>query len=487
VAKKPNVLLMVFDALRPDYLSCYGEDFSRVTPGFDSIATQGTLFENAFTVGRNTSISHGVMFTGQYPSETGLVGGFRSVPEDTETIAEYLKRHGYETFAISRKSGRLSSDFEHDRGFDEFFEPDKENAIPTPSTEYLRAALTNPIYLRELLRTLRYGPGKITNLKFDLLLDRVQHSEQPFFGFINQMTTHGPYRPPRPHMEQVVPSYDEPNLHVSEWIAGRLGIESRSLDHPRVTSSEIIDGTGFKDHNFDKEGWLNESELTIIRQMYGGLVDYLDRQLRSFLASLRDKDVLKNTILILTADHGEHLGEHGIIGHSHFLYDEVLRVPLIITGPSVDEGVRRTDLVSLIDLYETICDLCDLPRPEHTSGQSIFDPDERDAIFAEYGIRDAEKMGYGDMEGEPKKEIELGRKCVRTDSHKYVLDSSDGQHLYTIPGEQEVKHSDENLVDSFHADLIEALGSEFKEKLDHDESEMSEYSLHNLRELGYIE
>jgi len=484
--RQPNVLLLVFDALRPDFLSAYGGPSTRVTPGFDRVANDGTLFENAFTVGRNTPVSHGVMFTGRYPSDTGLVGGFRSVPEDSPTLAGHLNGHGYDTFAISRKSGRLSSDFGHDRGFDEFYEPNRENAIPSPDLSYLRTAFSHPRHFREFLRTLRYGPEKTTRLKFELLEDRIQKADSPFFGFVNQTTTHGPYRPPRPYRSRSVPSFEQPRFYATELIGDALGVETTSLDHPGVRSSEVKSGDGFQDHNFNGEGWLNESELSIIREWYGALVAYLDSQLCVFLESLAKMGELDNTVLILTADHGEHLGEHDIVGHSHFLFDEVMQVPLLVSGPGVPKGQRRTDLVSLIDLYKTVCDLCNLPSPEKTAGKSLFGPANRDAVFAEYGIRDVEKMGYGEVEGHMRERIEAGLKCVRTAEYKFTLDSNGEEHLYELPAEREVTDPDEQRLAPLREALFDAVGSEFKTKLEHDETEVDEESLENLRELGYL-
>jgi arylsulfatase A-like enzyme len=127
-----------------------------------------------------------------------------------------------------------------------------------------------------------------------------------------------------------------------------------------------------KQQGFKSDEWLDEAELSIIRQAYGGLVDYLDYQLHSFLKSLEEIGELENTVLIITADHGKHLGEHGMIGHSHFLFDEVLQVPLLISGPGIPENSSRTDLVSLVDLFSTIYDICNILIPDDTDGIPLF-------------------------------------------------------------------------------------------------------------------
>lgn len=487
--EKPNVLLLVCDALRPDFLSCYNEDSSRMTPGFDRLAKQGVLFENAFTVGRNTPISHGVMFSGKYPSETGLVGGFRSIQDDTTTVAEHLSKNGYNSFAMSRRSGKLSSDFNHDKGFNEFFEPDRENIIPEMSKDYLLNAATDFDVFKDFIKVLSNGVDKCTNLKFKLLERKMKNSEQPFFSFINQITTHGPYVAPRPYLENVTPKLDRPRLFLTEMLASTLfGIETRELNHPDIRTNEVIDGHGFKDQNLDNEGWLNPNELSLIQQWYGSLVDYLDKQLDIFLDNLESSGLLNDTIILIAADHGEHLGEHDLIGHNNFLYDEVLQVPLIIAGPGVPEGERRQDLVSLIDLFETISDLVGIESPHDIKGQALFSSGHRDAVFAEYGVRDPKNLGYGHLDENIRTRISAGQKCVRTRNYKYVIDSEGEEYLYEIPTETELEVDEyRDVADDLETRLKKTLSDEYLRKKEHTEVELEQGSLDNLRELGYVE
>jgi arylsulfatase A-like enzyme len=185
----PDVLLFVFDTLRPDYLSCYGVPSAVETPNIDKVAAEGTLFKQAFSVGPNTEISHGGLFTGQYPSETGLVGGPHKLPENVTTMASYFSELGYATYGISGPS-KIRSDLGFNRGFDTYVEPYYEELNPEISFNYLYRACRDNLVRRDFIRTLFDGPDSLTSLKFDLLQKRLSGESRPFFGFVNLLTTH---------------------------------------------------------------------------------------------------------------------------------------------------------------------------------------------------------------------------------------------------------------------------------------------------------
>jgi arylsulfatase A-like enzyme len=151
--QKPNVLLLIFDALRADFLSCYGGPAD--TPTLDRLAEGGTLFEQAYSVSSGTPVSHAAMFSGQYPSETGVVGQ-TDVPQDIPLIASWLRDTGYDTFGI-RGPGRMGSEWDFDRGFDEYFERGTDMPKYT-SPEFLKYVLfedrLRPLLLKDLVRTL---------------------------------------------------------------------------------------------------------------------------------------------------------------------------------------------------------------------------------------------------------------------------------------------------------------------------------------------
>ena len=112
--------------------------------------------------------------------------------------------------------------------------------------------------------------------------------------------------------------------------------------------------------------YLNDREIGLLRDWYTASVQYLDDELERFLEFYRE-ELIDDTVLVLTADHGEQLGEHGLWAHSYYLYDETLKIPLIMVGPEVPSGAQRSDLASHVDLFGTLCDICGVETPQSVS------------------------------------------------------------------------------------------------------------------------
>lgn len=484
--EKPNILLLVLDTLRVDFLSCFNESSLASTPCIDEIAEEGTMFENAFTAGPNTEISHGALFTGKYPSETGMVGGSTEVPHDIPLLAEHLKNSGYKTFGISGP-GKIRSELGFDRGFERYVEPYKENIEPSPSVKYLKRAISDRNVRRDLFRTLCNGPDDITNLKLNILGKQLDESgRNPFFGFVNLLTVHTPYNAPRPYLEKSVPSLNRPRWFILEWLAKRLGFSPVEFSREDIRPERIFRAaSGFGQPFHADDSWLTELELKVLRQWYQAEVEYLDSQIGEFFEFLRSSGQKDNTILILTADHGEHLGEHGLLYHGGYLFDETLHVPLIINGPDIQRGKRQENLVSLIDIFPTVTDLIGTESPGSISGQSVFSDDTYDAVFAEHGVKDmmTSKM-EPHLNGEQLQEYSLGRKCVRTKSHKLVSRSDGEWTLYTLPEETECNNSE--IASQLLTQLTETLGIEFLEVGSFEDNHTPEVKS-NLQRLGYLE
>lgn len=479
--EKPNIILLIFDALRPDFLSCYGG--AAETPTLDRLAEKGTLFEQAYSVSTGTPVSHAAMFSGQYPSETGVVGQ-TDVPQNIPLIASWLRNYGYDTFGI-RGPGRMGSEWDFDRGFNEYFESDADHPSYT-STEFLEHLLFSSkrqLLFKDFIRTATKGPDDLTSFKFDLLAKTIDDElESPFFGMVNTTIAHSPYDPPRPFKENATPELSRPPWYIFEHL---LDIDEK-LDRDDVRPKRVYNAQttdGIARFLADPE-YLTETELDILRAWYTASIEYLDTKLSSFLSKL-NKRVLDDTILILTADHGEYFGEHGLITHSHYLYDEVLHVPLIITGSGVPSN-RRDDLVSLVDLFDTICDLASIQAPEETSGISVFSGERRDAVYSEYGIGHTNRTGHRKYMSDRQLEaFGVGRKCIRTNEYFYVYTSNGEETLYRRPNEQEIDDPNEDILSDLRERLFETLGSDFESVSD--DRKISDDLQENLRKLGYIE
>jgi arylsulfatase A-like enzyme len=484
----PNVVLFVFDTLRADALSCYESAFSVTTPAMDGLAGRGTLFEQAFAVGPWTPPAHGAMFSGQYPSQTGFHGTWPTMPDSVPLLAQRFSDHGYRTYGVPGPA-KMGSETGLDRGFDEYYEVYEEVA-ERPSLAYLRQLAADPLIRRDFTRLLRRGNDYYTEIKFDRLREWLAETDEPFFAMANVTTVHAPYDPPRPYKQAATPELSRRRVPLLEELLddpGRYGGES--VDEERLFAA--ADGQNAKSvamRHFDGVDALSERELDVLRAWYGASLRYLDDRLGAFLDWFERQGLDEDTIVVLTSDHGEFFGEHDLLYHGNFLYDEVMRVPLLMAGPGVPENERRTDLVSHVDLFETLCDLCGLEPPTETEGVSLFGSQRRDAVFTAEAVSDeADRAAADEVSRGTRSAFEAGRKSIRTDTHRFELWSDGTERLYELPGERVVDDPDDEVAADLRRRLVETLGEEFAVPDDVSADEFSAGVERNLRELGYLE
>lgn len=495
VQENYNVLLLVFDTLRPDFLSCYENQTRVSTENLDSLAQDGVLFERAYSAGHHTRISHGSLFTGQYPTQNGLIEGHAQINQTSPYLPEHLSENGYQTYGISGPS-LISSDYGFDRGFDTYLEPYYEGIQPKKQREYFESVVDDENVRRDFLRLLQDGEDDITNLKFKLLEESIDDSDEdrPYFGFVNFLTVHSPYDPPRPYKERVTEEldfvdYDRPRWVLFEYLAGLVGKSLEKLDGATIRPDHVFaaaDGFGGPYHG--DQSWLTDDEMEILRTWYSGCLKYLDDQLGQFIDFLKSREMYEDTLLILTSDHGEHFGEHDLLYHGDFLFNEVVQVPLILSGGPVEEA-RRSDLASHVDIFDTVCDVVGIEPSPETSGRSLLGEEQRQSIFAEYGVREdyGRNSRYSvNLNSAELKLREMGMKCVRTEDYKLVLRSDGNYRLYDQPDENRVTDAPDSVIDE-HLSLIEdELGREFRDSRFVDTEDVSDEMKQNLEDLGYI-
>jgi arylsulfatase A-like enzyme len=476
---RPNVLVVVCDTLRPDYLSPYGGEFE--TPFFDRMADSGTLFENAYAAGPGSSISHAALFSGQYPSTSG-VGGQVDVPPDVPRVAERFRDAGYDTFGMPGPS-RIGSHWNYDRGFDEYLE--KWSDVPSSlNVNDLKQGLADPALLkpmpREFVRRAVYGDDDYASYLLDLFQEKVAKLDRPWFAFVNVTIAHSPYNPPRPYKQAAVPELGRPRFGFFD----RFGTEQ--INRPDVSMDRVREAQapeGFA-KSLSEGRYYSEGEREVIRSLYGASVRYLDDQLADLFEGLDAAEALDDTIILLLSDHGEYLGEHGMTGHMFLHFSSCLYVPLIISGPGVPAGERRSDLASLVDVFPTLCDLVGIDCPPTVDGHSLFGERRRDAVFAENGIRDTPPV-YGEyLSEEVRDRLERGLKSIRTDDHLYTIDSEDEERLYERPAEIEIPNPDPETLAAYRERVQDTLGTEFPPGRQDDE--YGEAIEENLRHLGYL-
>lgn len=311
--RRPHVILIVIDTLRADRLGAYGNP-GGLTPFLDELAGRGTLFLNAYAASSWTCPSVASLFTSRYPTEHHVTSFDSRLPDTEVTLAEQLIPYRYLNFGFTANR-RLTEQLGYGQGF-------KTWAV-FPTATKLRAD-------RLKRRALAW-----------LDLVRGRKSTKPVFLYLHFMEPHAPYDPPARFRERFVrdPAIDS-----------------------AIANRKLID-----------QHWaeLTPAGIDHLASLYDGEVAYLDSELRRLFAGLDERGLLADAVVIVTADHGEELGEHGLMSHGFSLYDQELRVPLILLGPQVPAGKVVRDNVSLVDVAPSILALAGLPADRRFEGRSL--------------------------------------------------------------------------------------------------------------------
>jgi arylsulfatase A-like enzyme len=338
-AGAPNIAVIVVDTLRADHLSSYG--YERVTsPNIARVAEQGVLFENAIAASSWTLPSHASLLSGRFSYEHGATDvkppSGQTLDSRYPTLAEVLSQHGYRTGAFSANYIYFSRDLGFGRGFIHF--EDYFHSIFDSFSRTLYGKLCARFILpREKVRRLiiRLGFPSIDELQplgNSSWMVRKRASEvnretlnwidgdtsKPFFVFMNYFDAHRPYGTPPGYPRKFV-RLDTHALWRQEW------------DSPTPESRTVAYDEG---------------------------VAYVDDQLGKFFDQLKQRGLDKNTLLIITSDHGDLLGEHGLYAHRNTLYRPLIRVPLVFWQPGhVPAKVRVQTPVSNSSLAATVTDM----------------------------------------------------------------------------------------------------------------------------------
>lgn len=330
---RPNILLIVLDTVRAWSMGLYGYG-RRTTPHLREWSRQGVVFDRALAPAPWTTVSHAVMFTGHHPTELSVKW---NQPYDGAflTLAEVLQKAGYATGGFAGNYLNVGRATGLGRGFHHFVD------YPLRPLAFLR----NTTLLGRILAVDRVGaflgrrrmipalPG--AQVTSDFLEWSARRKGTPWFGFLNYYEAHGPYLPPAP--------YDTMYLGKPDAAVERYWDLIQRLYGPSQ---------------------LPLSELAVSLDAYDGAINYLDIQVDSLLRSLAGRGDLANTIVVVTSDHGELFGEHGVIAHGNSLYLPVLHVPLLIIAPGrAPAGARVQSLAALRDLPATLLELAGISNP----------------------------------------------------------------------------------------------------------------------------
>lgn len=343
ISNSPNVILITLDTVRAESLSVYGYE-RKTTPQLEKFAQDGAVFEQAITTASWTLPSHASMLTGKLPHEMN-VRWYKAIKPKFATLPEVLQQRGYETSGFAANLLFCSKEYGLSRGIIHYEDyPVSLGQIILSST--IGQEISNTGFVRRAVDYHQNLNSKSAEKINDDFLNWLESrdSNRPFFTFINYFDAHEPLLPPKPF--DTMYGSTKPN---GEYLYQTIGIDF-----------------------LNKHAWTTEDADTH-RNAYDSSITYLDQQLGILFSKLSEKGILDNTIVIITSDHGESFGEHGIYSHGNSLYIETLRVPLIVRFPGkVQKGQRIQQPVSLRDIPSTVLGLIGIPNNENNfSGQSL--------------------------------------------------------------------------------------------------------------------
>lgn len=298
----PNILFIVVDCLRADHLGYHG--YHRDTsPTIDRLSREGIDFKNNYSNSSWTKPAVVTMLTSLYPNRHNVLGLTDIFPSSFLSISEILKNKGYRTSFLIGGNTALREQFNFPQGFDYYINEGKKlSRAPVLTDKFLSLIPKSP--------------------------------KERFFAYIHYMDVHMPYA-----------KNDFNNLFTGEK-------ENKYFIAGEVSQHQVRDWTA--------QNKLSQQDKQFCIGLYDGQIRLVDRQIERIIQALKEKGIYDNTLVVITADHGEEFWDHGNFEHAHSLYNEIIHIPLVIVGNRVPSAEVKK-YVSLIDLMPTVLKLTQIP------------------------------------------------------------------------------------------------------------------------------
>jgi|Deesub1362B_J571_1020462.scaffolds.fasta_scaffold00056_3 arylsulfatase A-like enzyme len=417
-AKKWNLIYIVLDSARPDHFSCYGYKY-KTTLNIDRIARKSLVFQNAFAQAVYTLASTSSLFTGLYPVSHYVVMDYQKLSDSFYTLAEAFRDKGYLTLAET-SNPYVSEKFNMNQGFIHFEENWK----------------TENILLKS--KTIKL----------------IKERKKRFFLYLHYTSPHAPYNPPLRFKRKFGAHLCNKKIGTVEYLEE---IEKGKIE-------------------------LKEKDLDCLIKLYDANLNYVDYYIGKVINLLKKENLLDNSVLVISSDHGEALFEHGKIQHNTTVYEEMIKIPLIIKFPDESriKPRRIPYLVEIVDLTTTFFDLFELPKKMNYSleGKSLLP-----LIFSNQPVKDFIFS---------RTIIPLSLYCIRSERYKYILNLNNNcAELYDLksdPGEKINLISNRFIASFLHQYLLNHLLSAQKIKKGKEKYiEIDEKTRERLRSLGYLD
>lgn len=477
-----NVIVIVLDTARADIVSdC------EVMPSLIDIGDQGTRFTNCFANAPWTFPSHSSIFSGELPSDHGVFGKGNKYDDESD-LPSLISRQGYSTAAFSNNPW-ISPDFGFDN-FDEFaacWKPFRRGSDLAGLSQ-----LEGPVdQIKEIIRHLDHNaPFTLANamyMKFfqnrgdsgsarttEWIKNWINevHETGPFFAFVNYMEPHLEYNPPKSFAERFLPD------------------ETEYSDAKRVNQDPWSYLVG--------EVSMTDSDFEILRSLYKAELSYLDDRLDDLLTYLKRRGLFEDTAVLILGDHGENIGDHGLMDHQYSLRDSLLKVPLIIHyPPQFESNTEFRGIVELRDLFPTILKIAgvDSPNIDDVSSKSVqemLDDGGRDFAISEYPVPqpaiETLRERY-DRITTDLTEYDRSIRSIRTETHRYIQYDDGTEELYEISEEADTEELT-NPLENDDFELRNIMEKELGPLSDYggqrEGNDISALNREHLEDLGYL-
>ena len=365
-----NVVLISIDTLRADHLGCYGHD-RPTSPALDALAAQGVRLLHVTSASPWTLPSHVSLLTGMYPSHHGVKDVVNTLDDKVPTLAGILRARGFRTRAIVN-SINVAARYGLDHGFDSFEHVPEWKDAQNPAAG------------------IRNAGREVTDLALAKLRAK---GDEPLFLFLHYYDVHTDFTPAAPYREMFVRPY-----------AGQVDGSTNQLLALRAQRTP-----------------LTPADVQHLTDLYDAEIRQLDDQLARLFAYLETSGLAKDTLVVVTSDHGEEFFEHGSLLHGRTHFQELLAIPLLLRGPGIPAGRTYAETCGLVDIAPTILGALAVPIPSDMDGVNLVAlwrnptalPEQR-LLFSEADHNNAQP--------------DIGR-SVRMDRHKLILDRTSGKSV----------------------------------------------------------
>jgi arylsulfatase A-like enzyme len=378
-AQKKNILFIAVDDLKP-LVSAYGDEHA-VTPGMDRLAREGIVFQNMYCQQAISAATRASLLTGMYPDKTrvwDLVTDFRQVNPNAVSLPQYFKSMGYETAGMGKIYHIESAAPGHDAPSWSipYRDADRSNyVLPFTPNEKGRGPAVECTDVPDNA----YHDGKMTEMAIQLL-DSLSNNKKPFFLAVGYLKPHLPFVAPKKYWDL----YDRDKLEIASF-------QGKALNSPDIAyhnSGELKNYSDIPLFDNYSENELNHLDVEKQKELihgYYSAVSYTDAQILLLLEELDRLGIRNNTIVVLWGDHGWHLGDHGL-WCKHTNFEQATHTLFMMSVPGHKTGTKPVALSEFVDIFPTLCDLVNIPKPKYLDGISlvpaIINPDVKVREYA---------------------------------------------------------------------------------------------------------